>query len=72
MTQVDGHARVPTTKFPLTESPNLQEKKRLKRQLWMERGEEEFFYFFFFTNGRKNKRQKNEAHIIISYICTVP
>ena len=27
MTQGVGHARVPTTRFPLTESPNLQEAK---------------------------------------------
>lgn len=27
MTQGEGQARVPTTRFPLTESPNLQEAK---------------------------------------------
>lgn len=28
MTQGVGQARVPTTRFPLTESPNLQEAKK--------------------------------------------
>lgn len=31
MTQGVGHARVPTTRFPLTESPNLQGSTTLKR-----------------------------------------
>lgn len=35
MTQGEGHARVPTTRFPLTESPNLQWNNNLITTLFL-------------------------------------
>lgn len=52
MTQGEGHARVPTTRLPLTESPNLQEAKNKS----VKSGQKHYSYYLFSHTEHTNSQ----------------